>query len=77
MSSYKVLFILRILKNVLTGFVESFFVLYFLDVSDNNILPLGIYKLIAVTAIYGAIFFVRNLAKSKYSGIPFNKDAAK
>ncbi len=66
MSSYKVLFILRILKNVLTGFVESFFVLYFLDVSDNNILPLGIYKLIAVTAIYGAIFFVRNLAKSKY-----------
>lgn len=66
MSSYKVLFILRILKNVLTGFVESFFVLYFLDVSDNNILPLGIYKLIAVTAIYGAIFFARNLAKSKY-----------
>lgn len=66
MSSYKVLFILRILKNVLTGFVESFFVLYFLDVSDNNILPLGIYKFIAVTAIYGAIFFVRNLAKSKY-----------
>lgn len=66
MSSYKVLFILRILKNVLTGFVESFFVLYFLDVSDNNILPLGIYKLIAVTAIYGAIFFTRNLAKSKY-----------
>lgn len=66
MNSYKVLFILRILKNVLTGFVESFFVLYFLDVSDNNILPLGIYKLVAVTAIYGAIFFTRNLAKSKY-----------
>lgn len=66
MSSYKVLFILRILKNVLTGFVESFFVLYFLDVSDNNILPLGIYKLVAVTAIYGAIFLTRNLAKSKY-----------
>lgn len=66
MSSYKVLFVLRILKNVLTGFVESFFVLYFLDVSDNNILPLGLYKLVAIAAIYGAIFFTRNLAKSKY-----------
>ena len=66
MNSYRVLFILRILKNVLTGFVESFFVLYFLDVSDNNILPLGLYKLVAVTAIYSAILFTRNLAKSKY-----------
>lgn len=66
MSNYKVLFGLRILKNILTTFVDSFFVLYFLDVSDSNILPLGIYKLIAVIAIYSVIFLVRNLAKSKH-----------
>lgn len=66
MSNYKVLFGLRILKNILTTFVDSFFVLYFLDVSDSNILPLGIYKLIAVIAIYSVIFLVRNFAKSKH-----------
>ncbi len=66
MSNYKVLFSLRILKNILTTFVDSFFVLYFLDVSNSNILPLGIYKLIAVIAIYSVIFLARNFAKSKH-----------
>lgn len=66
MSNYKVLFGLRILKNILTTFVDSFFVLYFLDVSNSNILPLGIYKLIAVIAIYSVIFLARNFAKSKH-----------
>lgn len=66
MSNYKVLFSLRIFKNILTTFVDSFFVLYFLDVSNSNILPLGIYKLIAVIAIYSVIFLVRNFAKSKH-----------
>ncbi len=66
MNNYKVLFSLRILKSILTSFVDSFFVLYFLDVSDNNILPLGIYKLVAVITVYIVIFLVRNIAKSKY-----------
>lgn len=66
MSNYKVLFILRILKNLLFIFVDSFFVLYFLDISDSNIIPLGIYKLIGVITIYIIIFLTRNLAKSKY-----------
>lgn len=66
MNNYKVLFSLRILKNILTTFVGSFLVLYFLDISGSNILPLGIYKLISVIAIYSVIFLVRNLAKSKY-----------
>lgn len=66
MSNYKVLFSLRILKNILTSFVDSFLILYFLDVSNSNILPLGIYKLVAVIAIYSVIFFVKNLAKSKH-----------
>lgn len=66
MSNYKVLLNLRILKNILTSFVDSFLVLYFLDISDSNILPLGIYKLIAVITLYSVIFLTKNLAKSKY-----------
>ncbi len=65
MSNYKVLFALRVLKNIVSNFVDSFLVLYFLDISDSNILPLGIYKLVAVIAIYSVIFLVRNFTKSK------------
>ena len=65
-DNYKVLFSLRILKSILTSFVDSFLVLYFLDVSDHNILPLGIYKLVAVITIYAVIFATRNLAKSTH-----------
>ncbi len=65
MNNYKVLFSLRILKNILTNFVDSFFVLYFLDISDRNIVPLGIYKLIAIITIYAVIFLTRNFSKSK------------
>ncbi len=66
MNNYKVLFSLRTLKNILNSFVDSFLVLYFLDVSDSNILPLGIYKLVAIIAIYGVIFLTKNFAKSKH-----------
>lgn len=65
MNNYKVLFGLRILKNILTNFVDSFLVLYFLDVSDRNIVPLGIYKLVAIITIYSVIFLTRNFSKSK------------
>ena len=66
MNNYKVLFGLRILKSVLTTFVDSFLVLYFLELSDSNILPLGIYKLVAMAFVFGTIFCVRNIAKSKH-----------
>lgn len=66
MSNYKVLFGLRVLKCILTTFVDSFLVLYFLELSDSNILPLGIYKLVAVAVIFFTIFSVRNIAKAKY-----------
>lgn len=66
MNNYKVLFSLRLLKSIIFNFVDSFLVLYFLDVSDSNILPLGIYKLVAILAIYGVIFLARNFAKSKH-----------
>jgi len=65
MNNYKVLFSLRILKNILANFVDSFLVLYFLDVSDKNIVPLGIYKLVAIITIYSVIFLTRNFSKSK------------
>lgn len=65
LNDYKVLFSLRVLKSILSSFVDSFLVLYFLDVSQSNILPLGIYKLVAIIAIYAVIFFTRNLCKSK------------
>lgn len=66
LNNYKILFILRTLKNIISNFVDSFFVLYFLDVSDSNILPLGIYKLVAIIAIYSVIFLTRNFSKSKH-----------
>lgn len=66
MSNYKVLYYLRVLKKILTTFVESFLVLYFFDVSDSNIFPLAIYKLVSVVSIYAVFLFTRNLAKSKY-----------
>lgn len=66
MNNYKVLFSLRVLKSIITSFIDSFLVLYFLDVSNNNILPLGIYKLVGVITIYVVIFLCRNFAKSKH-----------
>lgn len=65
MNNYKVLFSLRTLKNILTNFVDSFLILYFLDISDRNIVSLGIYKLVAIIAIYSVIFLTRNFSKSK------------
>lgn len=63
MDNYKILFSLRILKSILNNFVDVFLVLYFLKVSNSNILPLGIYKLISVIAIWFVIFLVRNFCK--------------
>ena len=65
MNNYKILFSLRVLKNIITNFVDIFLVLYFLDISDSNIIPLGIYKLVAILAIYIVMFFTRNFSKSK------------
>lgn len=65
LDNYKILFSLRILKSILNNFVDVFLVLYFLTVSNSNILPLGIYKLVSVVAIWLVIFLVRNHCKSK------------
>lgn len=65
MSNYKVLFGIRVLKSIFTTFIDSFLVMYFLDVSESNILPLGIYKLVSVSTVFIVIFLLRNLCKSK------------
>ena len=65
-GNYKVLFSLRILKGILATFVDCFLVLYFLDVSDSNILPLGMYKLVSITVIFLTIFCLKNVCKSKH-----------
>ncbi len=64
-SNYKILFSLRILKSILNNFVDIFLVLYFLTVSQNNILPLGIYKLVAMATVYLVIFLLRNRCKKE------------
>lgn len=63
-NNYNILFTLRTLKNVLTIFLDSFLVLYFMQISNNNILQIGIYKLVAILFIYIVIFFTRNLCKT-------------
>lgn len=65
MKNYNVMFFLKILKSILKTFLDSFLVLYFLEVSDSNILPLGIYKLIAIFTIFAVMYFTKNLCKSK------------
>lgn len=64
-KNYKVLFSLRLLKSILTNFVDVFLVLYFINVSNNNILPLGIYKLVAMVTVWLVAFLLRNYCKSK------------
>lgn len=63
-NNYNILFTLRTLKNVLTIFLDSFLVLYFFQVSNSNILPIGIYKLVAILFIYIVMVLTRNLCKT-------------
>lgn len=65
LDNYKILFSLRLLKSILTTFVDSFLVLYFLTLSNSNILPLGIYKIVSMSIVFITIFLLRNICKSK------------
>ena len=64
-NNYNILYCLRIFKSVLSTFLDTFLVLYFFQLSDSNILPIGIYKLVSVITIWLIIFSVRNICKSK------------
>lgn len=66
MNNYKVLFSLRVLKSIIDTFIDTFFVLYFLDVSSDNIVPLGVYYIIMVSVVYLTIYACRNFARTKH-----------
>lgn len=63
MNNYKVLLSMKLVKNILTTFIDSFLVLYFLTVSKSNIIPLGMYHIIEVTMVFLTMFMLRNASK--------------
>jgi len=63
--NYKVLFNLKILKSILQTFVDSFLILYFFQLSNSNIIPLGIYKIVSMFTVFITIFLLRNVCKTK------------
>lgn len=65
-DNYKVLFGLKLFKSILQSFVDSFLVLYFLTLSNSNIIPLATYKIVAMFVVFITIFLLRNICKSKY-----------
>ena len=65
-NDYNILYSLNVLKNILVTFLDTFLVLYFFQLSDSNILPIGIYKLISVMTIWLVIFLVKNICKGKH-----------
>lgn len=64
-SNYKILFALRTLKSISNTFIDSFLVLYFIQLSNNSILPFGIYKIVCTCVVFITIFLLRNINKSK------------
>jgi len=65
MNNYKILSILRLLKSTIGLFVNSFFVMYFLNISNSNIAKLGVYYILMYAVIFITIFLCKNLCKSK------------
>ncbi|MDK2898920.1 MAG: hypothetical protein PWQ10_107 [Patescibacteria group bacterium] len=63
--NYKALAVLKLLKSSIDIFINSFFVLYFLSISNSNIVALGIYYLIMYSILFFTIFLLRNRCKSK------------
>ena len=65
MSNYKTITLLRVLKSVIDLFIDTFFVMYFLNLSNNNIIPLAVFYLIVYATVYITIFSVKNFCKRK------------
>lgn len=61
--NYNCLLLMRVLKQTINIFIDSFLVLYFLQLSNNNILPVGIFNLFKYTMIIVTMFTIRNLLK--------------
>ncbi len=64
-KNYQSLFSLRLLKSIIGIFTSNFLVLYFLELNNQNILPLGIYYIVVYLTIFLTIFFVRNICKTE------------
>ena len=64
-SNYKTITLLRVLKSVIDLFIDTFFVMYFLNLSNNNIIPLAVFYLIVYATVYITIFSVKNFCKRK------------
>lgn len=61
MDNYKSLFSLKVLKYITNIFIDSFFILYFMTLSNNNIVTIGLYYLVAYTTIILTIFILKNI----------------
>lgn len=63
-DNYKTLFSLKTLKYITNIFTESFFILYFMSLSNNNIISIGLYYLIMYTVVMITIYMLKNLCYS-------------
>ncbi len=63
--NYKILFGIKILKSIIFKFIEMFLVLYFLTLSESNIIPLGIYNITLVTVLFLVMVLFRNYFNTK------------
>lgn len=64
-KNYQSLFALRLLKSTIGIFTSNFLVLYFIQLNNQNILPLGIYYMIVYLTVFLTIFSVRNICKTE------------
>lgn len=64
-KNYYSLLFMRVIRTAISIFTESFLVLYFFKLSNNNILPIGLYNLFKYTIMALIIFAVRNITKNK------------
>lgn len=65
MNNYTILSMLRILKSITKLFINSFFVMYVLNISNNNVSKLGLYYINMYAVVYITIYLCKNLSKSK------------
>ena len=64
-KNYNNLLTTKVLKCIIDIFTDTFLVLYMLQLSNNNILTVGVYNIIQFTVTFITIFLLRNLIKTK------------
>lgn len=61
----KVLFLMKTIKNIIEIFINTFFVMYYLELSEYNVVNLGLYYIIVVSVMYGIMYLSKNMCKNK------------